>query len=173
MYIITPIGTDQQKLVISETLKYIQSASDIFHHQFKPINVSFNLTGMASGMFCVKNAVPQIRYNPYIFAKHFTYSLSNTVPHEVAHYIIYSLFGLKAARPHGREWKDLMLQFGAEPNRTNSLNLDGISTRRQKRHRYRCDCREHLISSRRHNKITDGTARYFCRSCKTSLQPAT
>ncbi len=172
MHIITPIGPDRQRLVIHETEKYLQLAGDILHHPFKPINVLFDLTGLASGMFCVKNRVPLIRYNPYIFAKHFTYSLSNTVPHEVSHYIIYSQYGFKAVRPHGNEWKELMLKFGVEPNCTNSLDMEGIPTRRQKRHPYRCDCRYHLISSRRHNKITNGKVRYFCRSCKKELQPS-
>ena len=172
MPLISPIETNAQQLVIDETMRYLQLASDIFHHPFKPINILFNLSGMASGMFLVKQGVPKIRYNPYIFAKHFDYSLANTVPHEVAHYVIFSLYGLKTVRPHGREWKDLMRQFGAEPNCTNTLDLDGIPTRRHKRHPYRCSCTDHLISSRRHNRIKNGKAKYFCRSCRTELQPS-
>ena len=171
MSTITPINSDKQKLVVNETLKYLQLAQDIFHHPLEPINILFDLSGMASGMFCVKNGSPLIRYNPYIFSKHFAYSLSNTVPHEVAHYILYSIYGLKSVRPHGKEWKEIMLQLGAKPNRTNSLNLEGIPNRRQRRHPYRCDCRDHLLSSRRHNRITHGKARYFCRSCRSVLQP--
>lgn len=169
---IIPIDADKQKMVTAETDKYLQLASDIFHHPFKPINILFDLSGQASGMFRVKQGVAAIRYNPYIFAKHYTYSLSNTVPHEVAHYIMYSLYGLKRVRPHGKEWQGLMLKFGAEPSRTNSLDLEGVPTRRQQRHKYKCCCTDHLISSRRHNKITAGEVRYFCRSCKGELQPA-
>ncbi len=169
MSTITPIGSDKQQQVINETLKYIQLASDIFHHPFKPINILFNLSGQASGMFIVDKAVPVIRYNPYIFAKHFAYSLSNTIPHEVAHYISYCLHGHKNIRPHGNEWKALMLQFGAKPNRTSSLDLEGIPIRRQQRHPYSCNCTDHPISSRRHNMIRGGKVRYFCRSCKGEL----
>jgi SprT protein len=172
MSIVKPIDSNKQQLVIEETQKYLKLASDIFHYQLKPINVFFDLYGMASGMFVVKKGIPIIRYNPHIFAKHFSYSISNTVPHEVAHYVIYSLYGLKAVRPHGKEWKDLMLQLGAMPTRTNALNIDGIPTRQHKRHPYHCNCSEHLISSRRHNKITDGKAKYFCRACNGELQPS-
>lgn len=166
---ITPIGPDKQKLVTNETQRYLQLAADIFHHPFKPINILFDLTGVASGMFRVNNLVPVIRYNPYIFSKHFDYSLANTVPHEVAHYVIYSLYGLKTVRPHGKEWKDLMLQFGAKPSRTHLLNLEGLPTRRHRRHQYRCNCSEHLITTRRHNMIQQGKVRYFCRLCKGEL----
>ena len=172
MSLIPPIDSREQKLVLNETEKYILLASNIFQRSFKPINTIFDLSGMVSGMFLVKHGIPAIRYNPYIFAKHFNYSLTNTVPHEVAHYIIYSLYGLKAVRPHGIEWKELMLQFGATPNRTNTLDLDGIPTKRQKRHSYICSCTDHQITSRRHNLITAGKARYFCRACKSELQPS-
>ena len=145
-------------------------ASNIFQQPFRPVNILFNLSGLASGMFCVTKHNVLIRYNPYIFSKHFNYCLANTVPHEAAHYIIYSLHGLNSTRPHGREWTRLMRQFGATPNRTYSLDLSGIPTRRQKRHPYRCDCSDHLISSIRHNKISGGRAKYFCRSCKSELK---
>ncbi len=167
---ITPISPDQQKLVVDETLKYLQMASHIFHQPFKPITILFNLRGLASGMFCLTKDSALIRYNPYIFAKYFDYCLANTVPHEVAHYVIHNLYGLKAARPHGKEWKELMLRFGATPARTYSLNLDGIPIRRQKRYPYRCNCSDHLISSIRHNKVVSGQARYFCRLCKGPLK---
>jgi SprT protein len=172
MPLISPIETSAQQHVIDETLKYLQLASDILCRSFRPINILFDLSGMASGMFLLKHGVPTIRYNPHIFAKYFDYSLANTVPHEVAHYVIYSLYGPKAVRPHGREWKELMLKFGATPSRTNSLNLDGIPTKRQKRYLYRCNCMDHLITSRRHNTIVAGKARYYCRACKAELQPA-
>jgi SprT protein len=172
MSIVKPINTYKQKQVVDETQKYLKLASDIFHHPLKPINILFNLNGMASGMFLVKQGTPVIRYNPYIFAKHFSYSISNTVPHEVAHYAIYSLFGLKRVRPHGKEWKDLMRKFGAQPISTNTLNLDGIPTRQHKRHQYSCNCSKHLITSRRHNKIADRRVKYFCRACGGELQPS-
>ncbi len=172
MSLISPIEAETQQLVIDETLKYLQLASDMLRNPFRPINILFDLSGMASGMFLLKKGVPTIRYNPYIFSKHFSYSLANTVPHEVAHYIIYSLYGPKAVRPHGREWKELMLQFGVTPSRTNTLNLDGIPTRRQKRHSYKCHCTDHQLTSRRHNQIIEGRAKFFCRACKAELQPS-
>ncbi len=169
MSTITPIGGQLQQLIIAETRKYAKKAEDIFGHAFDPVNVLFNLKGQASGMFVAHGEQTLIRYNPYIFAKHFDYSIANTVPHEVAHYIMYCLHGPKGVRPHGREWKDLMLKFGAIPSRTNSLDLSGIPLRRSRRHSYACSCMDHQITSRRHNLIRSGKARYFCRCCKGEL----
>lgn len=159
----------QRQAIIAETQKYIRQAEDIFDHAFKSVNVIFNLKGQASGMFIADRKQRLIRYNPYIFAKYFDYSICNTVPHEVAHYVMYSLYGPKAVRPHGREWKDLMLKFGATPSRTSSLDLTGIPTKKYRRHPYTCSCMNHQISSRRHNRIRSGKARYICRSCSGEL----
>lgn len=169
MTIITQIAGQKQQQIIAETLKYLRQAEAIFSHAFNPIDVLFNLKGQASGMFCASGEHRLIRYNPYIFAKHFDYSIANTVPHEAAHYVMYCLHGPKGIRPHGPEWKDLMRKFGASPCRTNSLDLEGIPVRRYRRHPYTCACTGHQISSRRHNRIREGQARYFCRSCKGEL----
>lgn len=166
---ISPISDHEQLEVINETLRYIQQASTIYHHSFKPVDIVFNLKGQASGVFYTNGTQTMIRYNPYIFAKHYVYSLSNTVPHEVAHYIIYCIHGANGVRPHGHEWRGLMLQFGVEPRRTNTLDLEGVPVRRQRRHSYSCSCTHHQITSRRHNQIRNGKARYFCRSCNGEL----
>ncbi len=169
MTTITPIGRRQQQQVVTATLNYIQRATAIFKRPFQPVDILFDLKGQASGVFSVHGSHAHIRYNPYIFAKHYGYSCTNTVPHEVAHYIMYCLYGTAGVRPHGDEWKGLMLQFGVEPRRTNTLDLEGIPVRRQHRHPYLCSCTSHMITSRRHNQIRRGKARYYCRSCKGEL----
>jgi len=172
MNIVTPIDSRQQTQVKLETLRFIQLAATIFHHSFKPVDIVFNLKGEVSGMFCSNGTQTMLRYNPYIFAKHYAYSLSNTVPHETAHYILHCLHGHNGVRPHGDEWKQLMLQFGVEPHRTNRLDLAGIPVRRQLRHAYSCSCTSHQISTIRHNRIKNGEARYFCRTCNGELVTA-
>jgi len=169
MTLITPIDRPKQQLVIAETSRYIQLAAGIYHRAFQPVDIAFNLKGRASGVFCASNTQTLVRYNPYIFAKHYAYSLANTVPHEAAHYIIYCLHGVNGVQPHGPEWKQLMLQFGVEPRRTNTLDLDGIPVRPQRRYAYSCGCTSHQLTTRRHNRIKTGKARYYCRSCKSEL----
>jgi SprT protein len=170
MTTITPIGSSRQQQVIAETSAYISQAGRIYRRRFKPVEILFDLKGTASGMFCATGSRTVIRYNPYIFAKHFTYSLANTVPHEAAHYIVHCMHGSGKVRPHGDEWKDLMRLLGVEPRRTCRLDLEGIPMRRQRRHAYSCSCGTHQVSSVRHNRIQNGSARYFCRTCRDELQ---
>ena len=169
MRLITPIANSRQRQVIAETSVYIRQAGTIYRRQFEPVQIRFDLKGAASGMFCCSSSGTVIRYNPHIFAKHYAYSLANTVPHEAAHYIVHCVHGAGKVRPHGDEWKELMRLFGVEPRRTSCLDLEGIPLRRQRRHAYSCACRSHEISSVRHNRIRNGTARYYCRACRGEL----
>jgi SprT protein len=169
---IEPINHRQQYQVRTSTDDAIVRAGDLFDRKFPLIPVHFDLKGRAAGMYKVHNDDRVIRYNPYIFAKYFDDNLATTVPHEVAHYVVDRLFGAARVRPHGNEWKQVMLALGAEPCVTGHYDLSGIPVRKQKRHRYQCDCAVHQISSARHNKILQGSAHYFCRKCKSPIEPA-
>ncbi len=95
--------------------------------------------------------------------------MRDTVPHEVAHYIVHEVYPRRATKPHGHQWKSLMAQFDADAGVTFALDLDGVPQRRQSSHRYHCGCRIHEVSSTRHNRAQRGTARYLCRFCNDSL----
>jgi SprT protein len=170
---IVPIGALQQARVREATAAYVERAHNLFGQPFKPVPVSFDLTGRAAGMYKVDRGRRLIRYNPYIFAKFFESSLAATVPHEVAHYVADVMFGLRNIRPHGREWQAVMRAFGAEPVRAASYDLEGIPMRRQRRHSYRCACTEHQLTTRRHNLVQGGGVRYFCRHCGGLLRHGT
>ena len=166
---IEPIDKPQQALVRAETLRYVRLAADLYGRDFPPVPVDFDLMGSSAGMFRVRRNDARIRYNPWLFAKYFEDNFSGTVPHEVAHYIVHCLYGLHRVRPHGREWLAVMADFGADPRVTGDFDLTGIPTRRQRRFRYQCLCREHQLSTRRHNTIQRGQARYQCRLCEGQL----
>jgi SprT protein len=131
--------------------------------------VLFDLKGSSAGMFKVHGRRRWIRYNPWIFAKHFEENLADTVPHEVAHYVVHEVFGGRRVKPHGREWRLLMKAFGANPRATFDLDLEGVPQRRQRTHPYRCECRGHQVSTTRHNRVMRGTGRYLCRHCDGEL----
>ena len=166
---IQPIGSRERGLVDRETQRFVAEAENLLSRRFRPIAVHFDLTGRAAGMFRVEGRRCWIRYNPWIFAKHFDEHLADTVPHEVAHYIVHEAFGRRGIKPHGEEWRLLMTAFGARPKATFSLDLEGIPHRRQRTHPYRCTCRDHEVSSTRHNRIVKGTGRYHCRYCDAEL----
>lgn len=166
---VEPIGARQQRQVRAATEGFILRAEQLFGRGFERIPVLFDLRGRAAGMFKVAGRRRWIRYNPWIFSKYFTENLRDTVPHEVAHYIVHELYGSRSIKPHGHQWRGLMQHFGADAGVTFDLDLAGIPRRRQRTHAYRCGCREHQLSSTRHNRVLRGTGRYHCLACGTEL----
>ena len=135
--------------------------------------VLFDLKGRAAGMFRIRRGNPEIRYNPWIFARWFDENLAETVPHEVAHYVVATRFRRKA-RPHGAEWRAVMHLFGVAPRVTCGYRPEDIADlpgRRLRYFDYACDCGSHSVSSIRHNRMVAGKARYLCRRCHGPLQP--
>ena len=166
---INPIGEQQQLQVCQRTEIFISQAEQLLERRFERVPVLFDLSGNAAGMFKADSKRRWIRYNPWIFAKYFDENLRDTVPHEVAHYIVHEVYGKRRTKPHGLEWQALMEAFGADPGVTFKLNLDGIPQRRQRTHLYRCACRDHRVSATRHNRAAAGRGVYCCRYCKSQL----
>ena len=175
---ITPLNDEQKKKVIDETRRYIKKATALFDIKEKPIDITFNLKGRAAGMYRIKNhkrfllitQQKEIRYNPHIFSKYFADNYATTIPHEVAHYITDRLYGLNNIKPHGQEWKAVMHAFDADASVTANYDLSGIPLKQQKLFSYQCDCREHQLTSLRHNKIVKRRYQYYCKSCKQVLR---
>lgn len=169
---IVTINNEQQIHVVSETARYIRLASDLLQRPFTEIPVLFNLKGLAAGMYRVNRQGRCIRYNSYLFAKYFEENFATTIPHEVAHYIVDQVHGLRHVKPHGHEWRELMQMFGADASRTALFDIEGIPARNYRRYAYQCDCKIYELTSRRHNRIVRGRARYHCRRCGTVIRKA-
>tara|TARA_R110002110_G_scaffold406421_1_gene626427 strand:- start:249812 stop:250438 length:627 start_codon:yes stop_codon:yes gene_type:complete len=170
--VVEPINDLQQAQVKERTMHFIEAAQALFGREFKSVPVLFDLRGRSAGMFKVYGRERWIRYNPWIFAKYFDVNLRDTVPHEVAHFVVHELYGRRRVLPHGEEWQAVMAAFGADPGVTFDLDLSGIPQRRQNRHRYHCGCREHQVTTTRHNRIQSKAALYQCRSCGGTLRYA-
>ena len=166
---IVPISENLQQRVIEQTNYFLNIASDYYSHTFSKIPVLFDLKGRAAGMYRVRYGQRVIRYNPYIFAKYFDDNFSETIPHEVAHYVTDILYGLKTIRPHGSEWKSVMQVFGVAANRTANYDLTGLPVRNHKKFVYHCGCQNYELTTRRHNKILRGQGEYVCRYCGGKL----
>jgi len=176
--IIQPLTGKQQQHVIDKTHSYIHEAEQLLDTRLKPVEVVFNLKGRAAGMYRISaqkkrlfsSAKREIRYNTFIFSKYFEDNVATTIPHEVAHYITDMIYGLKNIKPHGAEWKSIMSAFDADASVTANYDLSGITLKKQTRYTYNCDCREHQISTVRHNRILNNQHRYYCKVCKQGLQ---
>ena len=159
----------RQDQVVAATLECIRRSEQLYDRKFTPPLITFDLSGRAAGMYRVQGERRQIRYNPYIFARYFADNLANTVPHEVAHFVVNALYGRRKVQPHGIEWRAVMQRLGAEPSVTCRYDLSGIPQRRQRRFEYRCACNTHAMSTVRHNRAQSGRGRYLCRQCRQPL----
>jgi len=165
-----PISENQRQQVIETTGDYIRLARDLFRIDLVNIPVLFDLRGRSAGMYRVRCGERVIRYNPYLLARYFDDGLAVTVPHEVSHYVTDRFHGLANVRPHGPEWRTVMAAFGADARATGRFDLSGIPLRQERRHPYRCDCNQHMLTTRRHNRIINRRASYACRQCGTTLR---
>jgi len=168
-FLVEPIGQLQQRQVLAATEAFVLRSEELFDRSFERVPVLFDLRGRAAGMFKVVGRRRWIRYNPWIFSKYFEENLRDTVPHEVAHFIVHEVYGLRGVKPHGTQWQALMQRFGAAAEVTFDLDLEGIPRRRQRTHSYRCDCRLHQVSATRHNRVQRDNCRYHCRACGGNL----
>ncbi len=166
-----PISADRRARVVAETARYVHLAAELYQQSLPMLPVHFDLLGRASGMYKVKGGQRWFRYNPYIFALHFADHLTNTVAHEVAHYVVDCQHGLARVKPHGAEWRGVMQAFGVAASRTFDHGLEGVPQRAYRKVGYRCDCGEQLLGIRRHLKVLRAQARYRCRVCRTDLRP--
>ena len=167
--IIRPLSEPQKAEVREATSHCIDQASALYGREFAPVPVDFDLSGRCAGMYQVRGSARRIRFNPWLFAKYYQDSVTDTVIHEVAHYIVDSLYGLKQVKPHGHEWKKIMVDLGGIPKATGRYGLAGIPTRQYQRFAYTCGCRTHQLTIMRHRKITQQRAKYLCQYCHGKL----
>lgn len=166
-----PLDESRQRQVREATAECVSRAARLFEREFVAPPVRFDLSGRAAGQYRVLRGEAAIRYNPWIFARYFHDNLADTVPHEVAHFVVDQLWGLRRVRAHGREWRSVMQALGVEPRVTASFDLSGLPVRRQRRFDYHCACGVHSLTTCRHNRVLRGEVRYHCRHCGETLRP--
>jgi SprT protein len=168
------LSLSQQQQVIDKTDFYIEQANQLLDLQLATIPVKFDLRGKSSGMFVYRrsgwHSEHWIRYNPIIFSEYFDHALQHTVGHEVAHYVAYAMSPRRKIKPHGQEWREIMALFNLPAEVTSRYDISVLPLRQQRRHRYRCACREHELTTTRHNKILRGSASYTCQLCRQPLR---
>lgn len=163
---------DLQARAIQHTEYWTRRAREIFAVSARRLpvpDVRFDLRGRSAGqaVFARRSRQIHIRINAALLASHPTEMLDDTVPHEVAHVVIFRLYG-RRAKPHGEEWKALMRAFGIDPRPCHTLPAE--PTRQLKRFRYDCACEEPaMLTSIRHRRAQQGTD-YMCRRCGEKLR---
>jgi len=169
---IAPISEKQKAEVQELTLKYIASAGQIYKKSFELIPITFDLRGKCAGMYRRTGREKRFRYNPWLFAKYYSHSLGQTIPHEVAHYITDCLWPFRKVKPHGQEWQSVMQAFGVAPEVTADFDLTGVPVKQYQRIAYDCGCKTHQLSLIRHRRVLSGKAQYRCKDCHQLLKAA-
>ncbi|GAA3526196.1 SprT family zinc-dependent metalloprotease [Zobellella aerophila] len=125
---------------------------------FPPPRVCFNQGGRIAGSAWLERW--ELRFNPVLLADNVGAFITEIIPHEVAHLVVFARYG--KVRPHGREWQTVMRSvFGLEPSTRHRLDTHKVAPT----FGYDCGCRLHRLSLRRHNKIQRGQSRYLCMHC--------
>ena len=151
-----------------ETEAVIRLAETLYRRTLVRPEVCFDLRGRTAGMVRFPRAGrPVIRYNPGLLESEGEAFLKQVVPHEVAHLVAKILYGNRI-RPHGSEWRQIMVALGANPERCHNFDTSREPVRRVRRFDYHCGCRTHLLSSIRHNRVMRGTV-YRCLACGQPL----
>lgn len=166
-----PLDQHQRQQIITTTRARISEAESQFNKRFPKVEISFDVTGSAWGYYVRKGRQRRIRYNDALFEKFFAEGLADTVAHEVAHFVVDSLYRRGRIKPHGKEWREVMSLFGIQnPSVTHSTDLSGIEVRQQRRFKYHCQCGPVMLSTTRHFRVLRGTTTYSCRRCGNQLQ---
>ena len=162
------ISADQQRQVITACRQTLDRLSQYYGKALALPPVSFELRGVRAGVFERVKGVCRIRFNATIFSENFSACIEQTVPHELAHYAVYSHYG-RWVKPHGTEWRRAMAALGVEPLTRHNFDVSNARVRRQRRIDYRCPWRTHQLTVTRHNRVMRGLGSYQCVCCGGTL----
>ncbi|KAE9529382.1 SprT family zinc-dependent metalloprotease [Testudinibacter aquarius] len=138
-------------------------AEQHFNRTFAMPEFNFNLRGVKAGVAYLQQN--EIRLNRTLLLENSEEFLRQVVPHELAHLIVYQVFG--RVQPHGKEWQFVMQHLFKLP--ADTCHQFDVQRVQGKTVAYRCDCQTHQLSVRRHNNILRNKVRYHCRVCKGVL----
>ncbi|MBR7888432.1 SprT family zinc-dependent metalloprotease [Marinomonas sp. A79] len=150
-------------LIEQKVAECMSKANVFFGHRFKMPSYNLKQRGRAAGTAHLhKN---ELRFNHFMFRQHPDQFLQSVVPHEVAHIIVFQIYG-NSVKPHGKEWQAVMRKvYDQSPDRTHTFDVPPPKQSFQ----YQCDCQTHQFSKLRHNKALRGTE-YICKRCRCVLK---
>jgi len=97
--------------------------------------------------------------------------LEEIIPHEIAHFVVRMMYK-EHKKPHGKEWQEIMVAFGREPNRTCNCDVHGLPPPVWKRYYYNCECGNILRFTRIvARRILKGQKSIACADCKKAVKP--
>lgn len=156
---------DLESRANAELTFFFNSAIKQRGYDFVIPSLVFSQRGKIAGSaVLVKN---QIRLNSVLFADNVDVFLTEVIPHELAHLLVFQQYG--RVKPHGAEWQQMMLEvFALKPKVRHSMDVSKVQG---KVFSYKCLCGPVELSIRRHNKVKSGKQQYQCAKCQHILEP--
>ncbi|MBT0727879.1 SprT family zinc-dependent metalloprotease [Rosenbergiella australiborealis] len=143
---------------------YLTLAAPLFETPIEVPTISWQQRGTTAGSAWLNEW--QIRLNPVLALENQLAFAEQVIPHELAHLLVWKKFGRVA--PHGREWRWMMEEvFGVNAERTHSFATTSVAG---KTFAYHCQCQQHFLTLRRHNRVLRKETQYRCRRCGQPLQ---
>lgn len=140
-----------------------QLCREVYPHLPRP-RVWLDLRGQCAGQAHFGRG--GLRFNPVLLSENRRDFFVDVVPHEMAHWLVHHLEEGPRLQPHGREWRTVMRQlFGLPGHVTHRFDTRRASPAP---YLYRCACREHAFTTRRHSLARGGRV-YRCRHCAQTL----
>lgn len=133
----------ERAVLLGLTLYYLEKATGIWGRQFEIGDVALGLRGKAAGMALYPSF--DIKYNERLFLENSQEFVNDVVPHEVAHIIVYQLYGPKTPG-HGKEWKSVMKALGKIPSTYHQFSTINTGIHAGKRIVASCGHRIYLLS---------------------------
>ncbi|MFC4699668.1 SprT-like domain-containing protein [Glaciecola siphonariae] len=128
-------------------------------------SILLNQRGRIAGAALLQKNI--IKLHPKLFAQNQAYFISDVIPHELAHLVVFNHFG--RVRPHGQQWRYVMEEIlGVEAKVTHKLDVERAGV---KLFDYYCECGLIKLSATRHKRVQSQKQRYICRNCKSALKP--
>jgi len=157
-------------LIKKECLKVFDKYNDIYPDKaINPDTISykFNLRGTIAGKASFTDYT--LYFNLILAENNLLDFFNDTIPHEIAH--LYQRKFYPDSKPHGIEWRDIMLEGDYNPLRCHSYDTQIIKQARKPKNKfvYICNCgKTFKLTECLHNRIKKGSGR-ICKTCKGKI----
>lgn len=92
----------------------------------------------------------------------------DTIVHEACHLIAHYKYSERRIKPHGKEWKQCMLNCGITPARCHTVNTSSL--RKRKRYYLICDCGKSYLGSKKAFEVIQRWG-WICSRCGVERKP--
>ncbi|BBG59663.1 SprT-like family [Providencia rustigianii] len=156
-----------QQRVMKTLREKLALAEQKLEQSFPEPTINYKQRGTTAGSAYLKDW--EIRVNPTLLIENPDDFVDEVIPHELAHLLVYQVFGRKGIAPHGNEWKWMMQHVLEVPaKRTHNFAVASVKSQT---FTYLCGCNvTHELTIRRHNKVQRGENQYLCRRCGEILR---